>query len=98
MMPWNSPKWVNKTPIITTLMLEIANAGQIWRMWTERTAAGQSLIAWISVNLALMLWYNFYRVITPNEKWALWGTAAGIIMNWGVIFSVIYFRYVVGVG
>lgn len=98
MWAFSNPKWVSKTPIVTTLMLEIANAGQIWRMWSERTAAGQSLIAWVSVNLALMLWFNFYRVLTPNEKWALRGTAAGIIMNWGVILSVVYFRYVVGRG
>jgi hypothetical protein len=40
---WKDPRWVLRTPIITTCPLESANLVQIVRMWTYRTAAGQSL-------------------------------------------------------
>lgn len=44
------------------------NLGQIVRMWTYRTAAGQSLTSWCCVNLALWLWANWYRMITPERS------------------------------
>lgn len=84
---------VEKTPIATTLLLEGANVGQLWRMWTERTAEGQSLLGWILVWIALVLWWNFYRVITPKQHWARWATAFGVFMNSLVILTVLYWRY-----
>lgn len=93
MKVWSNPKWVSKTPLITTFLLEAANLQQLWRMWTTWTAAGQSISAWVSVNLALLLWLNFYRVITPNEKFAIWGTAIGVCLNTLVILTVAFFRY-----
>jgi hypothetical protein len=91
----NNRAWVSKTPILTVFLLEGANIGQIIRMWTERSALGQSLVSWLSVNLALWLWLNFYRVMLPEERWAFWATAAGIGLNTGVCLSVAYFRYLV---
>ena len=93
---WNNPAVVGKTPLLTTVLLEYANAGQLYRMWTERTAAGQSLWSWMSVGTALWLWCNFYRVCCPKEKFALGCTAFGVFMNGLVIATVIYFRYFVG--
>lgn len=86
-------KWVLRTPVLTTLLLESANVQQLWRMWTEHTAAGQSLTAWVCVNIALLLWLNFYLVITPEAKWAIRGTAFGVCLNAAVILSVFYWRY-----
>jgi hypothetical protein len=87
-------KWlVDKTPIVTTLLLEAANLQQLHRMWTEGTAAGQSLTAWISVWFALVLWTNFYLVFNRDQKWAIRGTALGVFLNTCVILTVIYFRY-----
>lgn len=90
---WNDPKWVGRTPILTTLLLESANVGQIARMWTHRTAAGQSISSWVCVNLALWLWANFYRVITPEQLWARRTIKVGIALNSAVILSAIWFRY-----
>lgn len=90
---WNDPYLVSKTPIITTFLLEAANLQQLYRMWTTWTADGQSVTAWISVNIALILWLNFYRVITPNEKFAIWGTTVGIALNSIVIATVLFFRW-----
>jgi hypothetical protein len=55
---WRAPHWVSYTPIATTCLLETANLGQIVRMWTYHTAAGQSLTSWCCVNVALWLWAN----------------------------------------
>lgn len=93
---WRSePRLVEKTPILTVLLLEGANIGQIIRMWTERTAEGQNLWSWVSVNIALLLWLNFYLVFNREQKFAIWATAAGVFLNACVIASVIWFRYVV---
>jgi hypothetical protein len=90
---FNNAKLVEKTPIVTTLLLEYANAGQVWRMWAERSAEGQSLAAWMAVSLALLLWLNFFRVCTPDRKWAFRCQLLGCAMNALVILTVIRFRY-----
>lgn len=86
--------FVSRTPIISVALLEMANVQQLYQMWTERTAAGQSLWAWICVWLALWLWLNFYLVKTPGERWAIRGTILGLTLNSAVIATVIYWRYV----
>ena len=92
-MFWSDPKIVSKTPIITFLLLESANIQQLYRMWTTRTAEGQSLWGWCCVNLALLLFCNFYRVCCPTEKIAFWSTVIGVVINFMVILTVIRFRY-----
>lgn len=96
--PLNNDRLVSLTPLITTGLLEGANAGQLFRMWGERTAAGQSVPSWLLVNLALWLWLNFYRVKTPGERLAILATKIGIVMNASVLLTTIYFRYGVGRG
>ena len=86
---------VSKTPIITSILLEYANIGQLYRMWAEHSAKGQSIWSWASVGLALWLWLNFYRVMLPNEKFAYRATIIGIILNALVILSVLWFNYIV---
>lgn len=83
-------------PIVTTLLLEWANVAQIVRMMRERNAAGQSLLGWASVWLALVLWAIYYRVVTPQHPRAFWATIVGIGMNSVVIGTVVYFRYLRG--
>lgn len=94
-MKWyRNPKFVALTPILSVSLLETANAAQLVRMWTERSAEGQSLWGWMCVNLALILWLNFYFTFNKEQKFAIWGTKLGILMNSMVILSVIWFRYV----
>lgn len=92
---WKDPQIVSKTPIATVFLLEGANAQQLYRMWTEHTAAGQSLTGWLCVGAALLLWCNFYKVCCPKEKWAYGATLFGFGMNTLVWLSVIWFRYIV---
>lgn len=90
---WSDPYYVSKSPLFSTAVFEYANVSQIIRMWTEHTAAGQSLLAWIAVCAGLCLYWNFYRVITPDEKVVRWMSCVGLIANIGVILSVIYWRF-----
>lgn len=92
---WQNPKIVNKTPIITSMLIDGAAIGQIARMWREQSALGQSLVSWCSVIVALILWDNFYRVITPDQKWALITIKISIVLNVLIVASIIWFRYVI---
>lgn len=81
------------TPWLTTFLLEAANVQQLYRMWTEKTAEGQSLWGWVCVFLALCLWSNFYR--HHKLRGAFYATLLGVLMNSLVVASVIYWRYFV---
>lgn len=97
MAPW--VKLVALTPVLTTLLLEWANIGQLWRMWTVKSALGQNVWSWLCVHAALWLWLNFYRIAMPPSRartLALSGTAVGIILNGSVVLTVAFFRYWVG--
>jgi hypothetical protein len=85
--------FINYTPIASTILLEGANIQQMMRMWTEQTAEGQSLMAWSCVQIALWLWYNFYKQATPDKKWAIRCQGLGIGLNGLVILTVLYFRW-----
>ena len=91
----NNQKLVSLTPIFTTFIFEMANIGQLYEMWTKRSAEGQSIFSWCIISLALLLWFNFYRIKTPDEKFAIWSTVAALITNLFVIFSVVYFKFIV---
>jgi hypothetical protein len=87
------PVWVARTPIISVCLLEAANVQQLFQMWAvDHSAKGQSLTAWLSVQVALWLWLNFYRVLTPHAVWAIRGTQLGIALNMVVCLSVLYWR------
>jgi len=94
MMFLSNRNFVEKTPIITTLLLEYANVGQLTRMWSKKSALGQNIWSWIAVHIALWLWLNFNRVMLPSAHWARRATILGIILNGAVILSVAYFRWI----
>src|SRR3982751_5835424 len=83
---------VSKFPICTSFLLEGANIGQIWRMWSEKSALGQSVVSWVLVNIALWLWVTFFIVKTPKEHFAIFFQSLGILINFLVILSVVYWR------
>lgn len=89
-----NPKLVDKTPLLAVALLELANVQQLIRMWTTWTAAGQSIGGWLCVQAALWLWLNFYLVFNRQNKFAIYGTAFGIVMNASVLTTVVLFRYV----
>lgn len=94
---YRHPRVIAATPAVTMVLLEAANLSQIAQMWTERTAEGQSLGAWVCVSVALVLWLNFYLSMPEDfagRRTAVWSTAVGITLNAAVIASVVLFRYV----
>lgn len=92
---FNNRKLVAKTPIATAILLDGGVVQQIYQMWSERTAEGQSLWGWACINVALWLWLNFYRVMLPPEDraFAFWATVISILLNFGVIGSIVYWRW-----
>lgn len=90
---WDNPVWVGRTPIVTSILLDGGAIGQVIRMWKERSALGQSLTSWTAVVLALVLWANFYRVLTPDQWWARFTIKISIALNLIVVGSVIWWRY-----
>lgn len=93
---WNNPAVVGKTPLLTTALLGWSNVQQLWQMWTEHSAKGQSVWGWVSVGGALWLFVNFYRVCCPKERFVFWATVLECLVNAAVVVSVIYFRHVGG--
>lgn len=90
----SDPKWVARYPFVTTLLLEAANVQQMWQMWmVDHGAEGQSLTGWLSVQAALWLWLNYYRVMVRGNGIAFWCQALGIAINMAVCLSVVYWRY-----
>lgn len=90
---WSDPSFVKHSPIFSGVVFEYANISQIIRMWTEHTAAGQSLTAWIAVFFGLALYSNFYRVFLPEQVIARVINGMGLLANLAVIVSVIWFRF-----
>lgn len=89
---WKNPNIVKHSPFVSMFLLEAANFFQLIEMWTHRTAAGQSIFGWVSVNIALLLYLNFYLVCTPNMKSAIVATSIGVVINLMVVLTTIYFK------
>ena len=84
---------VKYTPILTTVLLESAAISQMIRMFREGAADDQSLLGWIMIWCALLLWFNWYRVFTPEQKFAKWSTIGGMVINTLGIASIVWFRW-----
>ncbi len=87
---FSDPRFLDRSPIITTFLLEWANVMQIWRMTHDHSALGQNAWSWLSVNVALWLWCNFYRAKFLTT--ALRMTLLGVIINTIVVLTVSYYR------
>jgi hypothetical protein len=88
---WDDRRVIDATPWATLLLLESANVAQLVRMWSVRSAEGQSVPGWLSVTVALLLWANYYRV--TRQRTALLSTLVGVVMNLLVVSSVLYFQH-----
>lgn len=82
------------TPIASLVLIEGGAVGQIARMVREQTAAGQSLWSWLAVTVALMLWFNYYRVMTPRLLLPRVTMVIGVTLNLCISLTIIYFRYI----
>lgn len=80
------------TPVVTAILFECASIGQIFRIWSEQTSAGQNVTSWVSVLIAQALWLNFYRVKLPSERLAAWSCISGMAVNSILLASIVYWR------
>ena len=90
----NNARLVALTPIASLVLIEGGAVGQIARMLRERSAVGQSLWSWLAVSAALVLWFNYYRVITPQHLLPRITMAIGITLNLCIAATIVYFRYI----
>ena len=89
---WNNKKWVARTPLLSTFLVESANLIQLARVWQEGTGRGQSITAWMCIGLALLVRFNYYRVIMPNQRLARICVLVGMVINVALIVSLFLIR------
>lgn len=88
----SNPKLVAHTPIISTLLVGVGDISHLHRIWSEGSAAGQSLAAWVCVSVALTVRYNFYRVCAPAYWLARLCLAINFVLTVALVASVVWFR------
>jgi len=79
-------------PVLSTILIDLANIGHIIRMFQEKSSAGQNPYSYLMVILALVLWAEFYRVRTPEEKIARWTAWFGVMFNLAVLGAVYWYQ------
>lgn len=92
-MIFSNKEIVKYSPVATTILIEGGVISQITRMVTEGSANDQSLLGWAMVWLALALWFNWYRVFTPDQMLAKWSTLGGMVINTAAMGVIIWFRF-----
>lgn len=85
-------KIVSKFPILTIGLIEFFNISQGVTMIKNKSSEDQSILGWIAVIIALILWTIYYKIIIPNEKIAFYSTIISIIINICVLGVAIYYR------
>lgn len=83
---------IPRIPLVTSFIFATAYIAQMVRMWTQRSALGQSVFGWIQVGIALVLFYIYYSEMLPNEKIPKYCTVFEIALVLGIIGTTILFR------
>lgn len=92
--PIENPKTlVDLFPLISSAFIECGNIGQLWRMWTERTAAGQNLWSYVSILIALLLWVVYFR-LRIGKKLAYYVTLFSLLTIGANIITIALLRWV----
>lgn len=92
MKPWNDIKYVNKFPIASAPLFCFGGLANIYHIWSTKTANGQSILGWAMLTLAVMMIYQFNKVLIPNEKLAQYACLLEALIYTGVIFSIVRFQ------
>lgn len=75
-------------PAISSVLLEAGNIGQLWQMWSRRTAAGQNPWSYFSILAALLLWLLYFNY-GEGRKLAFWATLSSFIMVAAILVTVV---------
>lgn len=89
----NKDFFIDLYPVIAAVLFEIATGGHIIRMIRERSALGQEPISWLLVSLGLFGWYKWYKIRTPDQKFAQWTALVSCWVNLFAFFVSLYFKY-----
>lgn len=98
MVNLSDPAFCKRSLYAATILFEGGNIGQVYRIWSQGSSLGHNLFSWVGVLLGLCLWYNYYRVIYPEDKLAKGCNVIGIVATSAIIASIIYFRYILKTG
>jgi len=82
---------IEYAPVASAVLFEWANVNQLARMWTQRTSAGQSLTAWLSVLVGLALFVAYYR--HKGLTVPMLTTSGSVVLCGAVCATVAYFRW-----
>lgn len=83
---------VEKYPFVTIGLIEFFNISQGVRMIKNHSSEDQSIMGWIAVTFALVLWTIYYKVIVPEQKIAYYSTVISIFINITIVCIALYFR------
>lgn len=79
-------------PALSSVLIEFCNVGQLWRMWTRHTAAGQNPWSYGSLLVSLILWLIYYRV-RIGKGTAYWVTLISAVMVAAILVSIIILNH-----
>lgn len=88
----NNREIVKYTPVVTVILFESGGVMQMLTMFQEQSSADQSLVGWILGGVALTLWYNWYRLFTPDQWLARRSTLLGIATQLIGIGVILWWR------
>ena len=83
---------VHYTPVVTSVLFDVGAIGQILKMIREGSSVGQSVSSWIMVTVGLLLWVNYYRVVTPELKLPRYTAAVSAAINFFVAVVALAYR------
>lgn len=78
---------VNYFPVASSVLIESGQCGQLYRMWTQHTAAGQNVWGYVSILVALVLWCFYHR--RNKAKTALYVTMLSCVILMAVIVTIL---------
>lgn len=79
-------------PIGATVLAELGTFAQMIRMLQQTSSDDQSLIGWMIVAVALMMWYIWWITTFPEEKLPRYCAAFGVFTKVLGIGLIIYLR------
>lgn len=90
---WVKENFVKYYPVVATVIFEIATIGQILRMFSEQSAAGQEPLSWLLVTVGLSGWMFWYKITIPDHKLVFYSVAVGTAVNSIAFITCVYFKY-----
>ncbi len=90
---WSDPKFIGKIiPVTAGIMNVYAFILQIIRMIQDKSSLGQNPWSWGTILIILSLWAWFYKVCTPDNKFAYNMTRITLGFGIAVLLTNLYYE------